>query len=120
MEEKTNLLNNIKVVMKVNDEKIFSHRESSEDHLPAWRNGETPLNELNMNKLNSEIRQKYDGIELDENKRLILKIKGINRETINLKKISENNYSNEEKEKVSKINDIEDRLNSLSLDFGTF
>lgn len=120
MEDKINLLNDIKVVMRVNEEKIFSNRESNEDHLPAWRNGETQLNEINMNKLNFEIRQKYDGIELDENKRLILKIKGDNRHIINLKKISENNYSNEEKEKVSKINDIEDKLNSLSLDLGTF
>lgn len=90
------------------------------DFLPEWVNGQTPLNEVNMNRLNNEIRQKFDGAVLDNNKRLILKTDGLNRIIIDLKIISENNYSNAEKAKVAKIDDIENRLNTLSLDFGTF
>lgn len=89
--------------------------------LPNWRNGSTPLDELNMWRINNEINTKYDDVVLDlEKRKIIFKINGLNVKEFNLNDITENSYTTLEKQKVSKIDDIESKLNSIDFDFGTF
>ena len=89
--------------------------------LPNWRNGSTPLDEHNMWRVNNEIKTKYDDVELDLVKKvLIFKSDGLNKKIISLDLISQVNYTHEDKSKVDKINNIENKINSLSLDFGMF
>ena len=89
--------------------------------LPNWRNGSTPLDELNMWRINNEINTKYDDVVLDlESRKIIFKINGLNTKEINLNDITENSYTTLEKQKVLKIDDMESKINSIDFDFGTF
>ena len=83
--------------------------------LPNWKNGQTPLNETNMHKINNEIRTKYDDAELNvEDKTITFKSDKQNRKVIDLKSvipaIPEGSLSIEQVNNVDTIPDISNQL----------